>query len=1007
VNAKLFRNPPSKYRSAPFWSWNDKLTDAELVRQIRSFHSVGIGGFFMHSRVGLMTPYLSKEWMDRIKTTVREAERLGMKARLYDEDSYPSGFAGGIVPSLGAAYRAKSLHHELTAERPTMRDGTVAIFRCRVEDGRPVSATRDDGLPAAPGEQFLHFFWAVQGNATWYNDTSYIDTLNRDAADAFLAVTHDAYAREVGDHFGDTIPCMFTDEPRLPGGWSWTENLAAEFSARKGYDIRDHMPALLYRIGDDWARVRYDYWDVVTALFLENLCKPMFDWCREHKIALTGHFWEHSYPDPTIMGDMMAPYTYEQIPGIDCLGFSYGNRTHPQFGYVPMCKEVSSIAHQFGRPQVLCEAYGGAGWDFSFANQKWYWDWHLVLGVNLLCQHLSLYSLRGCRKRDFPPSFMDYQPWWPHYKVLGDYVGRMGYALSQGAFAADVLVLHPCEGSWIEYSPLEPEWYQPRRKAAFDALWDLTQALTELKCEFDMGSEWVLADRGRVRDGQLCVGKGTYRTVVLPRMVSLRGSTLDLLSEFVEAGGTVVVTGDTPTYLDGAHSRIVESFFKRKFIVRSQPTRPALAKCLAKVAPPTVTVADAKGRNIPAIYIHRRLVRNAQILFLASMDTEKTYKATVTLPGSGAVEVYDALTGDVQPMAAQERGGKLVVDLEFPPNASHLLRVGKPARGGQPILTAPAKPSQRLALKPSWDKKRLGPNALVLDLCKHRIGTGRWSARLPIHHAQRAARERFGFEWDSNNRGTQFWKAYQGMKDLGPDARVKLRYEFTSQLSPEAARSVKLVVEVGDRFEARVNGKAVAFDGWWRERSFRTAAIGHLVRKGTNTVELAIDFRQDVELEASFLIGDFAVEPKADGFVLVDETPGIRTGDWTQQGYPFYADAMVYEQTVTLDAAPAEARLCFDKLDAIVTRVLVNGNDAGLVFTHPLSLDVAEHLRPGDNQIAIEVYPSLRNLLGPLHFGGTQGDMTGPGHFFADWTDAYRLAPYGIAGKVWLETGEA
>jgi len=118
MNLKHFRNPPSQYRSAPFWSWNDRLSDEELVRQIRAFHRVGIGGFFMHSRVGLLTPYLSREWMARIATCVREAERLGMKAWLYDEDSYPSGFAGGFVPSLGAAYRAKSLHHEIASQRP-------------------------------------------------------------------------------------------------------------------------------------------------------------------------------------------------------------------------------------------------------------------------------------------------------------------------------------------------------------------------------------------------------------------------------------------------------------------------------------------------------------------------------------------------------------------------------------------------------------------------------------------------------------------------------------------------------------------------------------------------------------------------------------------------------------------------------------------------------------------------------------------------------------------------
>ena len=56
-----FRDPPAAYRSVPFWSWNDELTDDEVRRQIGAMHQAGQGGFFMHARVGLRTPYLSDD----------------------------------------------------------------------------------------------------------------------------------------------------------------------------------------------------------------------------------------------------------------------------------------------------------------------------------------------------------------------------------------------------------------------------------------------------------------------------------------------------------------------------------------------------------------------------------------------------------------------------------------------------------------------------------------------------------------------------------------------------------------------------------------------------------------------------------------------------------------------------------------------------------------------------------------------------------------------------------
>ena len=71
-------DPSAELRGAPFWAWNSKLEPAELRRQIRIFKQMGLGGFFMHSRVGMATPYLSKEWFECIDACVDEAKKQGM-----------------------------------------------------------------------------------------------------------------------------------------------------------------------------------------------------------------------------------------------------------------------------------------------------------------------------------------------------------------------------------------------------------------------------------------------------------------------------------------------------------------------------------------------------------------------------------------------------------------------------------------------------------------------------------------------------------------------------------------------------------------------------------------------------------------------------------------------------------------------------------------------------------------------------------------------------------------
>ena len=72
---KEFKNPPSIYRSAPFWSWNCKLDPTELCRQIEIFKKMGFGGFYMHPRDGLDTEYLSEEFMDAVKKCADKAEK--------------------------------------------------------------------------------------------------------------------------------------------------------------------------------------------------------------------------------------------------------------------------------------------------------------------------------------------------------------------------------------------------------------------------------------------------------------------------------------------------------------------------------------------------------------------------------------------------------------------------------------------------------------------------------------------------------------------------------------------------------------------------------------------------------------------------------------------------------------------------------------------------------------------------------------------------------------------
>jgi len=92
-------DPPSEYRSAPLWDWNEQISEEGIDFQMKEFKKAGIGGVFVHPRPGLLTEYLSEDWFHLFDYTIQKGKELGMKVWIYDENSYPSGFAGGHVPA--------------------------------------------------------------------------------------------------------------------------------------------------------------------------------------------------------------------------------------------------------------------------------------------------------------------------------------------------------------------------------------------------------------------------------------------------------------------------------------------------------------------------------------------------------------------------------------------------------------------------------------------------------------------------------------------------------------------------------------------------------------------------------------------------------------------------------------------------------------------------------------------------------------------------------------------
>jgi hypothetical protein len=153
-----FLDPPARFRSLPFWAWNAALDTDERAAQIRSMKQQGMGGFFMHSRDGLETPYMGAAWIQAVRTAIATAKEEGLSAWLYDEDRWPSGSAGGQVPARGIQFRAKALTIQILEDDYSPPDAVEALFQATLDGSTCLQCRRLDpgsAWSATPGTCFF------------------------------------------------------------------------------------------------------------------------------------------------------------------------------------------------------------------------------------------------------------------------------------------------------------------------------------------------------------------------------------------------------------------------------------------------------------------------------------------------------------------------------------------------------------------------------------------------------------------------------------------------------------------------------------------------------------------------------------------------------------------------------------------------------------------------------------------------------------------------------------
>ena len=990
-----FKNPDKIYHGTDFWMLNDKLEEDEIVRQLKEMKKQGVYTFIARTYIGLKSDYPGKDFKSKLRVIVDTAAELDMKLFLQ------AGYMPEDVSGLPREYALNYLH----------------IYK--------------EGTPIPAGERILTKYNGF--TITEWNSVIFLDMFNHDSMDFYIKQSYEDVWKEFSKDFGKTILSIWVDEPsyvdtHLP----YPLGIERKFEERWGYSLIDNLHKLFFD-DEGYKTLRYHYRKLMQDLMEEHYFKGIRTWCNAHNLMASGHLMLEDTLEVQISraSATMPFYKYFDIPGIDVLrgqqNWQRGALKPPSGDYcfrdtmmnTPV--QCASAARQNGSEHILCEMYAVTSQDMGFRKQKYMFDYMAAHGINHRSVHGIFYSLKGRAKRMYPPHVNYYQPYWNYVHILNDYVASVSRFISLGKPEGETLVIHPLDSAFCEYTCLldanRVTGIQPSRENLIKrdkSFLNMTATLSLSGCIFDYGDERSIEDIGSVDKGTFNIGKMSYSTVVLPDLLEIQSSTLEKITKFAETGGRVIILGNAPTMIDGIETgKNLLSEISSAIYVNDVSSLVPLLK--------TEQYSLLCEEDDRSIMIRRRVDGDNSYYYIFNSDCSEEKHIMLIVNGTVSAEQWNAFDYTQSELYCRYNDGYTEISIVLPEGGNAMICTTATDACAK-VAENTAYSELSLALSSKFEIERKDPNVLLMEYCSFKREGEDYGDEYPILAVQQILVE----------------ENYHG----------KLTQRFTFKTS-KAMNGLKLALEDAADHRIVMNGEEIPtiIDGYYLAKAFETISLPKS-KIGENVIEISRNFvplakirrkisslfetRHGVELEAVYLIGDFAVkmqqEPERNGdlkysrqnILLTDEEKTV-CGELTKAGYPFYAGTISLTRSFEWNGNTDGTVIHLENLDGCLCKVTVNGIECGYMHSMPYEVDISKALRKGNNTVTFELINTLRNLLGPYHrpvgeigeirssydepdigwMGGKHGGDKGwydrrvPDTDY--WTESYLLVPLGIS----------
>jgi hypothetical protein len=323
------------------------------------------------------------------------------------------------------------------------------------------------------------------------------------------------------------------------GQSNWTSNLFYEFFIRRGYDLRECLPALFQKdTPEKNARVLSDYRQTISDLLLDKFTKNWTQWANRQ--GKTTRDQAHGSP-----GNILDLYAASDIPETE--------------GYdLTKIKFASSAGNVTGKKYVSCEAATWLGEHFTskLSDVKKTVDLFFLGGVNHVFYHGTCFSPQN----EPWPGFLFYaaveftpvNSFWNDFRGLNDYVAHVQSFMQKARPDNDILLYFPIFDRYADYGRgmlehfdgISPAFRGTPIKTATDTMLKKGYA-------FDYISDLQLKNTESDEEEGLQTEGNIYNTLILPGCKYIPLETFSQILRLANNGAKVIVLGDLPENVSG------------------------------------------------------------------------------------------------------------------------------------------------------------------------------------------------------------------------------------------------------------------------------------------------------------------------------------------------------------------------------------------------------------------------------------------------------------------------